>query len=692
MHSPPLFCCHKSKGSALMLILIILGLATALLVGALKSNPQIERDKITADALAKAKDALIGDTVSQLPITSAGYLRLPDLGFGPIVTTLSEGNAAPNFAGNATDYSVIGKVPWKNLGIAPSRDGQGECLWYVVSGRFKKSPTTAVLNWDTQGQIDVIDGNGNVVASNIAALLIAPGQSLDGQNRALSDPVYTQCGGNYDAQNYLDSYNNSDAVSGEVNYFTGSTNNRVALNANNKRFVLAKNDHYNDRLLFVTADDIFNKVRQRSDFKTAVDTLVSEFAACLNGLALLPEASAGNKGMVNALASCPAPIDPTKANFYNNWKDNLLYAKPGGPITVNVSTCDAVLIFGGARTGAQVRITATDKANATMYLEGVNATSFPGGTAYSGISAYSATTTSADIAACITGTEALGPPPGSDYSFSNNISSFDPAGSGGGSQVTINADGSATLYITGASNKSGCFWFPTANALYNKTMRAYFKFRFRDTETSTTSSSHGDGLTFTVLPGSANVAYVDGMCGDTNKSGYSGSDSGGHAPIPLPATNLAIEYDVFYNSAYADPSPANKNHIAVLTGSLDHGGITFSSPCNGTTAGCYPASTPNWLEDNVYHETRIEVFTGCDNTCSTCGASGAYSLVRAWVDCAECRDLNTSFTGTPGIQSCISTSSWLNSTTNTVKFGFTSGESAGVRQTIDLSDFGVKFE
>lgn len=394
------FPCPKAKGSALMLILIILGLATALLVSALKSNPQVERDKITADTLAKAKDALIGDTVSQLPVAFAGYLRLPDLGFG-IGPVPAEGSSAPNFTGNAKDYSVIGKVPWKTLGIAPSRDDQGECLWYVVSGRFKKTPPTDSLNWDTQGQIDVIDGNGNVIASNVAALLIAPGKSLDGQNRALSDPVYTQCGGNYDAQNYFDAYNSSDAVSGEVNYFTGSTNKRVALNANNKRFVLAKNDHYNDRFLFVTADDIFNKVRQRSDFKTAVDTLVFDFVACLNGLPSLPAASAGNKGMDGALVSCPAPTDPTKANFYKNWKDNLLYAKPGGPITVNASTCDAVLIFGGARTGAQARITGTDKASAANYLEGANATSFPSGTSYTGAGAYAPASPSADVLACI---------------------------------------------------------------------------------------------------------------------------------------------------------------------------------------------------------------------------------------------------------------------------------------------------
>lgn len=807
-----------------MVMLILLGLAVALLVSALKSNPQIERDKITADALAKAKDALIGYAATYGDRNDKrvfGHLPCPDLGTG------TEGSEAPSCS--EKDISALGRLPWKSLGLPPLRDSSGECLWYAVSGSFKSNTKPDLLNWDSDGQFQILADDGATpmagTSSTVfdgthpAAVIFSAGAPLSGQNRTPAASSVSECGGNYTASNYLDT-------------LAGISNSAISATANAiTQFITGKTSNtFNDRLLYITANEIFAKrIEKRKDFpgvyfsdatnltptilnnftlvggyRDNIDTqnqtiagistnppvygLLQKTAQCLvkygknNSTATdkrLPWAAplniadfandnfddsagllAGRPPFVanNSAAAAPANLLVTSSNswrlptiarctigwenvagaggttskdgWWDKWKDHLFYAvadafKPTSTAATQTYPCNslqsggnclwvdhggvtgvkgpyaAVLIYAGKKLAspAQSRDTLAQKIVAGNYLEGANATSIAAG---NGNNIFTKTTGN-DVLLCVSQDLSIdpgcqnpvvysGPPPGSDYSFSNNISSFDPAGSGGGSQVTINADGSATLYITGASNKSGCFWFPTANALYNKTMRAYFKFRFRDTETSTTSSSHGDGITFTVLPGSANVAYVDGMCGDTNKSGYSGSDGGGHAPLPLPTTNLAIEYDVFYNSAYADPSPANKNHIAVLTGSLDHSGISFSSPCDGTTAGCYPASTPNWLEDNVYHQTRIEVFTGCDNTCSTCNASGAYSLVRAWVDCTNCRDLNASFTGTPGIQSCISTSSWLNSTNDTVKFGFTSGESAGVRQTIDLSDFGVNFE
>ena len=42
------------------------------------------------------------------------------------------------------------------------------------------------MNWDTQGQIDVIDGTGKMIATNLAALIAAPGQAVDRQDRTLA--------------------------------------------------------------------------------------------------------------------------------------------------------------------------------------------------------------------------------------------------------------------------------------------------------------------------------------------------------------------------------------------------------------------------------------------------------------------------------------------------------------------------
>lgn len=396
----------KQRGAALMvmLVIVVMGVAAVLLSSLSSTALQIERDKMTADALAQAKEALIGDAVSQSPVSSAGYLRLPDLGFG-IGSAPAEGSSAPNFAGNNKDYSVIGKVPWKTLGISPSRSGQVECLWYVVSGRFKNMPATNALNWDTQGQIDVIDGNGSILASNVAVLLVAPGKPIDGQNRALSDPAYMQCGGNYDARNYLDAFNNANAIAGELNYFAGSTNNRVAPDSNNKRFVMASNDHYNDRFLFITIDDIFRPIIRRNDFSMQISALLNDavFIPHLQAITI-----AGTKGTDNA--DCNNTSNPDNKKFCKNWKEMLLLTQLSLPSPIGIDgaptpICNRVLIFGGQKNTAQNRLTAADKADPANYLEAPNLAAFATPNAassnFSGVSAFSANSPSKDLLRCL---------------------------------------------------------------------------------------------------------------------------------------------------------------------------------------------------------------------------------------------------------------------------------------------------
>ena len=395
----------RQQGYALLFMLIILVMGSLYgVVSQLDAATQkYGRSTATIQALALAKEALIGDAVSQSPVTSAGELRLPDLGFG-VGYTPKEGSSAPNFSGNNQDYSVVGKIPWKTLGIPPLRDEYGECLWYAVSGRFKKNPQTSVLNWDTQGQIDVIDGNGSIIASNVVALIAAAGPALDGQNRVSADPAYTQCGGNYDVRNYLDSYDVSNAVSGQVNYFAGSTNNRVALNSNNKQFVATNGDHYNDRFLYMMVDDIFRPIIRRSDFATQISSLLddSTFRTHLQSVVI-----AGSKGMDNV--SC-TNTSSSNTTFCTNWKEMLLLTQLSTPasITLNgaaTSPCNRVLIFAGQKTGAQVRSSTTDKADIANYLESPNLAAFNVPTANSanfvGISTFAWNSPSTDLMRCL---------------------------------------------------------------------------------------------------------------------------------------------------------------------------------------------------------------------------------------------------------------------------------------------------
>ena len=383
----------------LMLTILVIGVAALLVSSLSHSAAQIEHGQKTADVLALAKEALIGDAVSQTPVTSAGYLRLPDLGFA-IGLIPSEGSAAPNFSGNSKDYSVIGKLPWKTLGLKPLRDGLGECPWYVVSGRFKNAPTTDALNWDTLGQINLADGNGNVIASNLAALVVAPGMALDGQNRALSDPTYAQCGGNYDARNYLDPYASPNATPGTANYFIGSTNNRVALGTSNKLLAIAGNGHYNDRFLFITSDEIFRVVMRRADFSVQISELLSD--AYFQSVVI-----AGTKGTDNVNCNL---LGSGNRTFCKNWSEMLLLTQLPTPAPVTIdgarsSVCSRVLLFGGQKNATQLRLNAANKATPSNYIEGVNLSSFATPVAiassFIGVSAFRANNSSADVLKCL---------------------------------------------------------------------------------------------------------------------------------------------------------------------------------------------------------------------------------------------------------------------------------------------------
>ncbi|MQM32131.1 MAG: hypothetical protein CRU78_17140 [Candidatus Accumulibacter phosphatis] len=382
---------------AMLTLLTLFGLSV--FVGQLSATRFLAANAHSAAAaLAEARDALIADAISHASISEAGYLRLPDLGVN-LSEVAVEGEASANFSGNGKDRSVIGKLPSKTLDTGALRDTVGECLWYVVSGRLQTASVTDALNWDTQGQIDIIDGSGALVASNLAALVVAPGRALDSQDRALADAAYAGCGGNYDARNYLDTFENTNAVSGQVNYFAGSTNNRVAPDKNNKSFVMAANDFYNDRYLWISVADIFDPLIRRRDFAAAI-------AQILDDPAFQTIPVSGIKG--TEAFTCPTL--PVK-NFCKNWKEMLFLTELPTPAKITIDgketadPCRRVLIFAGRRGAGQSRNDDTQRGQPNNYLEDPNLALFAvptaAGTAFSGVSAFDYRTPANDILRCL---------------------------------------------------------------------------------------------------------------------------------------------------------------------------------------------------------------------------------------------------------------------------------------------------
>lgn len=673
---------NRQQGAALLVLISIIVAALAfLLVKALSSNSTSGRDQANAAALSQAKQALIGFAATYRDMNANqvfGYLPCPD----------TDNNGVINAPCGAQDVSVMRRLPWNTLGLPPLRDSAGECLWYAVSGRAKDNPKTDVFNWDTAGQFQIEDADGAVLFAagthdTPLAVIFAPGSVLASQDRTPVAGV-SECGGNNTAAAYLDGtdtlYSATAPASGVSSTLTLATDSSIRAGSNN------------DRAQWITGAEIFDRVKVRSDFKTDIDTMLGDLQTCLNTIPAgsLPAASFGNKGMDNVLAACPVdascPALPRtqKCNVRVNWQNNLLYSKTAATSTVNGETgCSAVLFFGGERTAAQTRITAGQQGDDAMYLEGSNATVFPGSGSYTGATSFSSASASDDIALCIKGLSAAP----TEISFAGDFPSFIQAGAG----VAPNPASKTVAITPAAGTGGGCFWLPGTVALAGKTVRAYYDYRFTNAD-PVGGTDRGNGFTLDMVDGS--LGSPTALCGlESNMGAF--AIAGGPGAM-WAGESFVIETDVRRDGGNADPAA---NHTAIMAYGNPQHSATNGNPtaaCNGTAAGCR-ASPANKFEESpapLSHNQRIEIVSGCDASCTSCNpafhaAPNNYVKISAWVDCASCNDVTVNHAATPTIRRCIILDPAMDSPYIAFTGGFRSGGSA---QGVTLSNFILRSE
>lgn len=282
-----------------MMVILVLGTATFLVSSLNSASLQIARDQVTADALAQAKEALIGYAAS-VDLTS-GSKRPGDL---PCPDTNNDGlqeASCGNASGSTGQTTRIGRLPWKTLGLPDLRDGSGERLWYAVSNNFKynfrttcsSSGQPGCLNSDTAGTITVRGADGTIIndataGSGVAAVIIAPGDVL--QRQGAVSPQNRSCtvGVNCDATekcttvpptltpkcapvNYLDDVAAEDNASFTDNPLStdGFIQGRIKDSSGN--VIL------NDQLLVITQDNIMQAIQKR--VAAEVKLCLSEYAA-----------------------------------------------------------------------------------------------------------------------------------------------------------------------------------------------------------------------------------------------------------------------------------------------------------------------------------------------------------------------------------------------------------------------------
>ncbi|MCL4681621.1 MAG: type II secretion system GspH family protein [Rhodocyclaceae bacterium] len=644
----------RQSGAALLIFLLVLMAgALAYLVSNLTSSEiEARRAQKTQQALSQAREALIGYALRYREDQMAdgqydrvyGYLPLPDLG-----TTRNnnagcgnEGCDAANFAGNALNTTVIGRLPWRTLGIEPLRDAYGECLWYAVSGSHQNQQRVSPMNWDALGQVDIVDTNKPIetsaLKSRIAsahdrpiAIIFSAGPPVGIQNRgpAGGDDV-ARCGGNYDPQHYLDPglaaalLDYAGAASAST-YFAGvraidtsatdlaiSTQGRVfadgatlkaACPAGSTNCTLAGNDAG----LPLTGDTLFAAIRKHAYFRTDINAMLDRITDCLRDQAV----PGGNNKIAGADNDACYGSGVVPRGYYPHYKD-MLYVAGDAP-SVNGNACAGGLLFGSQRATGQLRDTAGNRALATNYLEAPNLLGpYSGPELFERISATQ--TGSQDIVRCIPSTPSFvtSRSPGLALAGLPQLASYDA-----GTRTLTLGQGIAAALGSGLANYLyGCAWRPETHTLGGG-LRSYFTFRINDAGGASWPTL---GFSFTVADGDNNeVDLIDNLhaCGAAAQHlGYSGNNTESpYIAPPKVAFEVDLRRETGFNPALANrllngrndpPSPSYRGgHVAIdYWGGETSIDTTLLPPC---TAPAFDSGgtchLPQEEDDNVHART-----------------------------------------------------------------------------------------
>lgn len=378
---------NKQKGAALILMAFIIGLAViAYLLHAL--DPQrlrLEQDKKTNIALATAKQALLAFAAGNL--NHPGQLPYPDRNddMPPIYDGKSDcgGNPTTNISLLIGELPIYGQTApcTETVGLGINvLDAEGNRLWYAVSPNLVhiySPPSDPVINPSIISNpayqwLKVIDRNGALVSDRVAAVIIAPGNSLSGQNRTATAPT----------SEFLDTfkigantYSNADYTKPDEDFIIGEDSRNVS--STDTTFVQPYN--FNDKLVYITIDELIVALNRRAaaeasnllksyKSKTGQFPYAANLGASLNNNNSSPS---NQKGMLPIDAtdtcSCTAPSLPGPSGIRQSCacsfkaivsvtltKNSGTWSPPAGACTIDAATgkkctCTAV---GSCKRGA----------------------------------------------------------------------------------------------------------------------------------------------------------------------------------------------------------------------------------------------------------------------------------------------------------------------------------------------------
>jgi type II secretory pathway pseudopilin PulG len=592
---------RPQRGAALLifLVLLVVGALTYVVNNLTPETIEAARARKTEEALAQARDALIGYALSHRERQAAqdldstgdddaamyGFLPMPDVGNDRF--NIGQQNPACNTEGCAMDFvngafpaqneTVIGRLPWRTLGLPPLRDGYGECLWYAVSAGHKSLGINPAIkmNWDTPGQLDEIVVNAGILSAKgiqnhdrPVAMIFSPGAALTG--RSPTAATVTECGGNYAVAEYLEGMN-LPPLFATTNGASGDTSVQPKPFGIRGKLYAVSTLQANDTGIAITGETLFSAIRKNRYFRSDIREMLKRMAKCwsfnlssLSPIAIQDYTAPADKiagRMPAAPASCNGSPDTAYGNdrdpkgYFAHYDEMIFIARPepaSGNFTVNGdSSCKGVVLFSGPRAAGQKRIDANDKKTLANYLDGNNLQSLLNpGSVFSGDSAdadAAPQANGADIAVCVPDPSVYSPVPvlsaplGQDQLVQYNTSTR---------ELTLGKTGvSSDTYPAAAL--FGCAWYPEIQA---GGFRAYFNFSIENS---------GHGFTFAAVDARRNTVFA---CGAAAKHlGYSGNN--GYTP-PIVHPKIGIEVDTSkqtsaYPAGRADPDYEG-GHLAIV--------------------------------------------------------------------------------------------------------------------------------
>ncbi len=331
---------QRQSGFALLLFMIVMiGFITAGFSGLLSSRVKQKNEQArakTTHALLQAKEALLSYAVNYSitgKFNDMGKLPCPD-----ISSVGDEGNQDPLCGG--LSKNTIGYLPYKTLGLGKLEDGNGECLWYVVSGDYKyrfnlpsppPPPYTyyGMLNSDSVGYLNVVDENGNLKHGANKdefpiALIISPGAALAGQHRS-ANAALPGCKANYNVNNYLEG-------GVHIDYSTDlpATADTLWKFLDTSESAHLQNADHNDQVIAIYRHELWDRIEKLKDLSfdnsagvtaplSKIESLTKSLAECI---AAYGNADANANSNNYLRLPYPAPLALSDYRVTTNYNDN----------------------------------------------------------------------------------------------------------------------------------------------------------------------------------------------------------------------------------------------------------------------------------------------------------------------------------------------------------------------------------